>query len=49
MTSSEANATSFIMDADVLIDFLAADRSVLTLIIDHVGMVHVERQVVRQI
>ena len=49
MNSMKVGSESFILDADVLIDFITADRTVLTPIVDHVGMLHVVSPVLRQV
>jgi predicted nucleic acid-binding protein len=41
MTGSGSRSAFLILDANVLIDYCAADRTVLTLISQHVGRIHV--------
>ncbi len=49
MTQRAASRKLMILDACVLIDFIKADRSVLRLIANHVGQIHVASPVVDEI
>ena len=49
MAGTEARPAFLILDANVLIDYCAADRTVLTLISRHVGRIHVPSVLLEEI